>query len=354
LSKVNLSKVLPAVTIILPTFNRAAFLRQAFTSITSQTFTNWHLVIVDDGSTDATRQLADAFAAECRRPVTYVYQENHGAYSARNRGLEYADTSYVAFFDSDDIWMPTYLERCITALERVEEIDWIYAPCRMVDTASGKLIKENTFFANGRPKPFLGLRTRAIDDVQVIVDPAAMECHLLHGLAAGLQNSVMRRSIIGSRRFNERSRVIDDQHFVVRVLAAGGRFGYVTDPLVVYNVHDDNSSGSATSYSPEKWEQIARETVLGLEDLRSQLSLTRGQRQALNKRLSEEYFWQLGYNSLWRSGRRREALEAFGQSLSLRPWGVWRWKTFILAWVRTHLASSRNSARNSLGTGGSA
>ena len=331
------------VSIILPTYNREAFLPQAFASITSQTLGNWRLIVVDDGSTDGTRDLVEDFASQCGRPVSYRHQENRGAYSARNRGLDQADTNYVAFFDSDDVWLPQYLERCVTALEQVPELDWIYAPCRMVEIATGRLIRESTFFWEGRPKPFMRLKTRTVEGVHVIEDSGAMTCHLLHGLASGLQNSVMRRSVFDKLRFNEESRVIDDQHIVVRALAAGLRFGYLTDPLVIYNVHEDNSSGSATKLSVQKVIDISREMVLGLEQLRADLALTTGQRRALDRRLSSEYFWSLGYNGLWQAGRGREALQAFRRSLSLWPWAPTRWKTYLLAWIRVQVSDRRRT-----------
>ena len=102
------------VSVILPTYNRAQFLPAAFASIANQTFTDWELVIVDDGSTDNTPDVVRAF--ETSKPVRCVRQDNRGAYAARNRGLDEASGTYVAFFDSDDLWLPHHLQRCVQAL----------------------------------------------------------------------------------------------------------------------------------------------------------------------------------------------------------------------------------------------
>ena len=77
----------PAVTVVLPTYNRAGFLPGAFVSLADQTFTDWELVIVDDGSTDGTRELVDEYV-KSHEHTRYVYQDNRGAYAARNRGVD--------------------------------------------------------------------------------------------------------------------------------------------------------------------------------------------------------------------------------------------------------------------------
>src|SRR5947208_8996196 len=78
----------PAVSVILPTYNRAKFLPQAFASIKSQTFTDWELIVVDDGSTDDTRSVVEEQTRGWAQPVRYHRQENRGAYGARNAGLD--------------------------------------------------------------------------------------------------------------------------------------------------------------------------------------------------------------------------------------------------------------------------
>src|SRR5437762_11880112 len=96
----------PAVSIILPTYNRSKFLPQALASIRGQTFADWELIVVDDGSSDDTGELVRALTADVRQSVRYGYQQNQGAYAARNTGLDLARGRYVAFFDSDDVWLP--------------------------------------------------------------------------------------------------------------------------------------------------------------------------------------------------------------------------------------------------------
>jgi glycosyltransferase involved in cell wall biosynthesis len=322
------------VTVILPTYNRSAFLPAAFESIARQTFEDWNLVVVDDGSTDDTR----AVVADHTRPfgdrVQYIYQRNQGAYAARNRGLDVALGEYVAFFDSDDIWLPHHLVRCVTALRKNPDIDWVFGACQLIDLATGTVLEPNTFYVAGQPRPFLALRTRRSGDLRVITDPAALECQLSHGLYCGLQNSVIKRTVFAGKRFNDTSRVVDDELFVIRALAAGRRFAYFMEPHVLYNVHSENSSGSAVGWSAEKQVAIFRELTDGLEQLRSELTLTSREHRALLKRLGHEYFWRLGYVGFWQAGRRREALAMFKRGLAAWPWQPAAWKTYLLARLR--------------------
>src|ERR1041384_7078965 len=98
----------PLVSVVIPTFNRARYLREAIDSVLNQTYPYWELIIVDDGSTDETQStletLADARVHVLRRP-----HEGNVA-RARNVGLEQAQGRYVAFLDSDDRWMPSKLQ----------------------------------------------------------------------------------------------------------------------------------------------------------------------------------------------------------------------------------------------------
>jgi len=319
-----------AVTVILPTYNRAAFLPGAFASLKSQSFADWDLIVVDDGSTDKTRETIEQFERSLPR-FRYVYQENRGAYAARNRGLEFATGRYIAFFDSDDLWLPHHLERCVTALDRHADVDWVFGSCTQVDSATGRTLEPSTFHVGGRPRPFLSLETEPDDGLRIITDPTALECQLLHGLYCGLQNSVMRRSVFDGRRFDDQSRVVDDELFVIRLLAAGKRFAYFLDPHVIYQVHGDNSSASAGGLSLAKHLAIYGELTKGLEQLRSELRLSGRERRALLKRLGREYFWHLGYVGYWQSGRRREALASFRRGLAVWPWNPAAWKTYLLA-----------------------
>ena len=105
----------PVVSVIVPTFNRLRFLRPAIESAFAQTFTDWELIIADDGSDLATRQYLQSLAKQPR--VTVLWLAHTGRPSVvRNKALLGAVGEYVAFLDSDDLWAARKLERQLEAL----------------------------------------------------------------------------------------------------------------------------------------------------------------------------------------------------------------------------------------------
>ena len=94
-------------SIIIPTYNRAAFLPKAIESVLVQTYTDWELIVVDDGSTDETREVVSKYNDE---RITYIYQENAERSAARNNGINHAKGDYVCFLDSDNVMLPNRLQ----------------------------------------------------------------------------------------------------------------------------------------------------------------------------------------------------------------------------------------------------
>lgn len=324
-----------AVSIILPTYNRAAFLPEALAAIRGQAWSDWELIVVDDGSTDATAEVVRQQTAGWPQPVRYVYQENQGAYGARNTGLDLAQGRYIAFYDSDDVWLPHHLRECVEALEAHPEVDWVYGACRIVDHDSGRVLAENTFYVDGRPRPFLTLRCRQAGRLRIIDDSSAIECMIRHGLYCGLQDSVIRRRLFEGYRFEARSRnEAEDQLIVIEALARGHRFAYLDQVHVLYRVHGGNSSATGRSEDVHKAERIHRTLIEGFERLAARGLLRGSARRALARRIADEYFWHLGYSTLWMHNRRSEALACFRRGMAWYPWDWRYWKTFAGACVR--------------------
>lgn len=98
---------MPLITAIIPTFNRADCLKGAIKSVVEQSFTNWELIVVDDGSSDSTEEIVRFFNDD---RIHYIEQENRGVSAARNTGIKKACGDFIAFLDSDDRWEPRKLE----------------------------------------------------------------------------------------------------------------------------------------------------------------------------------------------------------------------------------------------------
>ena len=124
----------PVFTVIIPTYNREHFLKRTVDSILSQTFKDFELIIVDDGSTDHTKDLIDTYEDD---RIVYFYKENGGQNSAVNVGLQKARGEYIAFCDSDDTWMPEKLEKCMEKYQEDKEVKVVYTWTGIIKTVEG-------------------------------------------------------------------------------------------------------------------------------------------------------------------------------------------------------------------------
>jgi glycosyltransferase involved in cell wall biosynthesis len=332
----------PAVSVILPTHNRATFLPEAFASIRGQTFTDWELIVVDDGSTDDTRQLVERLTADIPQRLRYIYQANQGAYGARNTGLDHATGRYVAFFDSDDLWLPHHLTDCVGALEINPDVDVVYGACRIIDHATRRVIDDSTFYPNGKPRPFLAMKTRAVGNLRIISDERRVRYVLSgSGLFCGLQNAVIRRDAFDEFRFEAATRnEAEDQLFVAIMLATGRSFAYFDNIHVIYRVHAANSSGSAIDMPLAKRRTLFAVLIQGYRQLPSRLQqlsqrrLTWRERIALRQRISRDCFWHVGYVLYWQQQEPVMALRMFLIGISWYPFRVAYWKTFLSSLAR--------------------
>ena len=110
----------PLVSCIVPAFNGERFLAEAIESILAQSYSNVPIIVVDDGSTDATPQVAARFEDR----ITYVRQENAGPATARNRGLKEVEGEFIAFLDADDLWEENKLERQLARFRERPELSY--------------------------------------------------------------------------------------------------------------------------------------------------------------------------------------------------------------------------------------
>lgn len=120
---------MPLVSIIVPCYNQGHYLPETLDSVIAQTYTNWECVIVNDGSSDETENVAKKYCGKDSRFV-YMYQDNKGLAEARNSGIRHSQGSYILPLDSDDKIHATYCEKAIAYFELHPEVKLVYCRAR--------------------------------------------------------------------------------------------------------------------------------------------------------------------------------------------------------------------------------
>lgn len=155
---------MPLVSVITPTYNRAYYLKQAIESVYAQTFTDWEMLVVDDGSGDETKALVSRYSEKDSR-IHYLHQKNSGCATARNTGLKNAKGKYVAFLDDDDRWLPEKLGTQVAFMESHPEIGLCYTRFRVYRKVGDRLEEGKLF------PPFLITKFEQLSDA--FIPPSA-------------------------------------------------------------------------------------------------------------------------------------------------------------------------------------
>lgn len=125
----------PLISVVIPAHNAEMYLDEALASVRSQTFSDYEILVIDDGSTDLTAEIASSYDG-----VVLLSQENRGEAAARNSGIRAARGMYVAFLDADDIWFPSKLEKQVRRLMAHPRTAWAYSDALVFDSATRRTI----------------------------------------------------------------------------------------------------------------------------------------------------------------------------------------------------------------------
>lgn len=214
---------MPKVSIILPTYNHAYFLPQAVQSVLKQTLQDFEIIVVDDGSTDNTREVIEEYADG---RLKYVYQENQGLAASRNAGLRIAQGECVAFLDADDIFLPPKLE---------VQMDWLEAHPTYGMVLSGY----NIIDEQGKPirtiAPWTSVPTLELKD-WLLTNPVPPVAVL-----------VKKRWIDQVGGFDDRFRRVEDWDLWLRLAYAGCKAGWIQEILSSYRLSPDQMTTDATA-----------------------------------------------------------------------------------------------------------
>ena len=202
----------PLVSVIVPAYNVADYIGDALNSVLAQTFTDYEIIVINDGSPD-TEALEKVMAPYMSR-IIYLKQENRGVSAARNTGIKAARGSLIAFLDGDDTWVPHYLEVQVSRIQADPTIDVLYPNVMMFGDASGT----GEEFMNICPS-----------NGEVTFERLLLqECNVSNCSIA------RRETIVRAGLFDEKLRSVEDFDLWLRVIKQGGRIAYHRDVLARY------------------------------------------------------------------------------------------------------------------------
>ena len=259
---------MPLFSIIIPTYNRANYLNGAIACVKAQTFTDYEVIIVDDGSTDTTE--------EARRPYdnafTIIRQPNGGEGSARNTGVAAARGRYIAWLDSDDLWLPWALETFALAVSEFDNPCIVMGGDVIFSTDEELLNVQRQAFTATRYEHYLAASTRK----------------LWRGVTGNVVSTELTRQLHG---FSAERMVGLDIDFLMRAGTAPGFVKIETPITYGYRMHDDNITRNLDALSRGVQHLIAQERAgayPGGEALRpNRLELVTFHARAVSRRCAE-------------------------------------------------------------------
>jgi Glycosyl transferase family 2 len=276
---------MPRVTVVMPAYEAAWSIGAAASSVLWQTYRDLELVVVDDGSTDGTADVAEALPG----PVTVLRQENAGVAAARNRGIEEATGELIALLDADDVAFPRHVEALVETYDRhggvaTANAYWLFP---------GGIHPRRTRHRGRFPPP--GEQRRAI-----------LELNFVSTM------SVFPRSVVEEiGGFPVEHRRAEDWHFWIRAIFAGHRISHQPEPLALYRW--------GTESLVSDWQATDEAETAVLRELAGTLDLSAEERSFVDRRLAEAGPRTLARQAddALRGGRYREAARAYRRAAAL-------------------------------------
>jgi glycosyltransferase involved in cell wall biosynthesis len=287
---------MPRVSVVLTSYNHAPYLPQAIESALGQTLEDREIIVIDDASTDDSPQILQRYAG---RVQVVIHETNRGTYATLNEGIARTGAPYIAILNSDDVWLPTKLEKQLAVMESDSRIGLVHTGFRPID-AEGNPIRGNPLGVRFHPNPQGDLLPELLTRNLFITSSVMFRRECLERCGAFEEN------LFGMGDWDLWLRIAE--HYLV---------GYVPEPLTLYRLHGQN-----TMYQSER--MLDDDLWIHEERIRKRIPelLQRDgwrMRRAIGVALAA-----LGvlYS---RRERQDKAREAFLQSLRYCPWRLKTW-----------------------------
>lgn len=228
------------VSIIVPIYNAEKYLDSCIQSVLRQTYTNWELILIDDGSTDKSGRIAEEYGFADER-ITVFHQKNLGVSLARNQGIDEATGNYVVFLDADDELIEDCLAKTVNIAEETN-----------ADVVAGRSCENQELFQDR----IIWTGAEALEN--------SLKDHLFTYSACA---KLIRREFIGKTRFTPDIRINEDSYFVFQLLCKQNVFVSTNDVIYFYRANSESSSRTVFS---EKYFDILKVSDLKYKKIEEQ------------------------------------------------------------------------------------
>jgi glycosyltransferase involved in cell wall biosynthesis len=291
----------PFISVVIPTYNRAEYVQCAIDSVLAQAGDRCEIIVVDDGSTDNTKEVLTKY----RSSISYIYQDNAGVSAARNSGIRRATGAWLAFLDSDDEWLPNFPAAHLKALERHQGVVGSLMNVlngRESDTR-GTIFDDRGLSAEFRGNPYFLEERPLLKIVEYNLSPI-------------LQGSLFRRDVVlKTKGFNTALRIAEDFGFVGQ-MALQGPFLFGMQPVAkLLRRKESTKNLTCQLFSSGIYSRECLHTVYG--GFAADSALTSVEKTRL-RRIKSQNLRSLG-NLYLRAGRKAEARCSYRNALRADP-----------------------------------
>lgn len=229
----------PLVSIIVPTYNAEKYIEKTLNSVFEQTYTNWEIILIDDVSTDNTRNIVEKYTY--KKNVRFV-QSTQKLYTpgARNKGIELSIGKYIAFLDADDFWHKNKLKKQIAFLESNNNIIISFTGVEKVNS-EGKQLGE------------------------LIIPKKITYVELLKGNKICCSSVIINQELLGNFKFNEEIKIVEDYALWLKILRESGSIASgINEPLTYYRVHNEAKTSNKLVSAFDTWKVLRKSENLSI------------------------------------------------------------------------------------------
>ncbi|MCW8934269.1 MAG: glycosyltransferase [Gammaproteobacteria bacterium] len=267
------------ISVVIPTYNCANYLLQAISSVINQSYTDFEIIVVDDGSTDNTKSIIHSISD---KRLQYVIQNNQGASAARNHGLELAKGEFIAFLDADDTWFPDKLKTQIQVFDEFPDATAVFSNFH-ITTTDGEILSDNGIYQD---YAIFKNERKSLEDLFSFHENNIYTGNIFDSLFLGnfikTSSFMVRRSAIETTGFFDINLITQEDYDLWLRLALTGPFAYINKPLLNRSKRLGQLTGASNKL------RIAKDVVTVVEKFASsdELSLSK---VIIKKRLRQKY-----------------------------------------------------------------